>query len=80
MLRLLTRLTLATLFAGTATSSFADNWPAWRGPEGNGVSQEKNLPTEWSPTRNVAWKIALPGPAGAQRLSSGMTISSDVSQ
>lgn len=65
MRRLLTRLTLATLFAGTATSSLADNWPSWRGPEGNGISQEKNLPTEWSPTRNVAWKIALPGPAGA---------------
>lgn len=43
----------------------AENWPSWRGPTGNGLSSEKNLPVEWSPTKNVAWKVALPGPAGA---------------
>ncbi len=44
---------------------FAENWPGWRGPAGNGISSEKNLPVEWSPTQNVAWKLALPGSAGA---------------
>ncbi|MDB5342574.1 MAG: outer rane biosis protein [Schlesneria sp.] len=44
---------------------FAENWPGWRGPAGNGISSEKNLPVEWSPTHNVAWKLALPGSAGA---------------
>ena len=29
------------------------------------MSTEKNLPVEWSPTKNVAWKVELPGPAGA---------------
>lgn len=43
----------------------SENWPSWRGPAGNGLSTEKNLPTEWSPTKNVAWKLALPGSAGA---------------
>lgn len=43
----------------------AENWPNWRGPTGNGLSAEKNLPVEWSPTKNVAWKLELPGPAGA---------------
>lgn len=43
----------------------ADNWPNWRGPTNNGLCTEKNLPTEWSPTKNVAWKLKLPGPAGA---------------
>src|SRR5437016_636608 len=38
----------------------ADNWPAWRGPHGNGYCDEKNLPTKWSPTENVVWKVALP--------------------
>ena len=26
----------------------ADNWPQWRGPMMNGISNEKNLPTKWS--------------------------------
>lgn len=38
----------------------AENWPAWRGPTGLGISSEKELPTKWSATDNVKWKIALP--------------------
>jgi outer membrane protein assembly factor BamB len=37
------------------------NWPQWRGPDSQGVSNEKNLPTEWSATKNVLWKTELPG-------------------
>jgi outer membrane protein assembly factor BamB len=39
---------------------FADNWPAWRGPEGNGHCKETGLPIKWSATENVVWKVALP--------------------
>lgn len=38
----------------------AENWPAWRGPTGQGVSSEENLPLKWSATENVHWKVALP--------------------
>ena len=38
----------------------AGNWPAWR-RDGTGVSDEKNLPVEWSETANVAWRTPLPG-------------------
>ena len=38
-----------------------DNWPQWRGPRGQGVSDEKNLPLEWSPTKNIKWKTAIAG-------------------
>jgi outer membrane protein assembly factor BamB len=37
------------------------NWPQWRGPDGQGVSTEKNLPTEWSATKNIKWKTAISG-------------------
>ncbi|HEY7544782.1 MAG TPA: PQQ-binding-like beta-propeller repeat protein [Blastocatellia bacterium] len=37
------------------------NWAGWRGPDGQGVSDEKNLPTEWSETKNVKWKTPIPG-------------------
>ena len=48
-----------TVFASTA---WADpNWPQWRGPDGQGVSVETGLPTEWSGTKNVKWKTAIEG-------------------
>jgi outer membrane protein assembly factor BamB len=43
-----------------ATHGFAANWPAWRGPEADGVTSETNLPLKWSATENVKWKIDLP--------------------
>jgi outer membrane protein assembly factor BamB len=36
-------------------------WPQFRGPFGQGVSAEKGLPDDWSPSRNVLWKTAIPG-------------------
>jgi outer membrane protein assembly factor BamB len=39
----------------------ADNWPGWRGPTGDGVSAEKNLPVRWSRTKNVHWQVKLEG-------------------
>jgi outer membrane protein assembly factor BamB len=39
----------------------AGNWPQWRGPDGQGVSSEKNLPTEWSSSKNIKWKTPIAG-------------------
>ena len=44
---------------------FADNWPSWRGPSGNGLCSETRIPVEWSSTKNVLWQLKLPGPAGS---------------
>lgn len=54
---------LATMSA-VATLS-ADSWPHWRGPTMNGVSTEQGLPTTWSATENVAWKLPLPAFSGS---------------
>ena len=43
----------------------AENWPQWRGPSLNGISNEKNLPVKWTTEENVAWKVAMPGLSGA---------------
>jgi hypothetical protein len=40
-------------------------WPQWRGPSRDGVSTEKGLPTTWSATNNVAWKLPLPAYSGS---------------
>ena len=46
--------------AGLAATSGA-NWPAWRGPTHDGVTEETGLPTKWSATSaNVKWKVPLP--------------------
>ncbi|MCE2827455.1 MAG: PQQ-like beta-propeller repeat protein, partial [Verrucomicrobium sp.] len=36
-------------------------WPQWRGPLATGVSPTAQPPVEWSETRNVRWKLPLPG-------------------
>jgi outer membrane protein assembly factor BamB len=48
-----------------ASSLFAGDWPAWRGPQGIGVSNEKDLPVKWSATENVRWRVPLPGPGNS---------------
>ncbi len=41
-------------------SALAGNWPAWRGPEGNGLCRERELPLHWSTNQNVRWRVTLP--------------------
>jgi outer membrane protein assembly factor BamB len=43
------------------TTLFADDWPEFRGPTGQGLVLAGDLPVEWSTTKNVAWKQAIPG-------------------
>jgi outer membrane protein assembly factor BamB len=50
----------AAKVARTSTRS-AEDWPQFRGPDGQGHSTERDLPFEWSDTRNVVWKTAVPG-------------------
>jgi outer membrane protein assembly factor BamB len=57
---------ISIVFAGLsflAGKASAGNWPQWRGPDGSGISTEKNLPSEWSPTKNIKWKTPIDGRA-----------------
>ncbi len=56
---------LMTIVFLSATAS-AENWPGWRGPQGDGSSPETNIPTEWhfepkepSQNKNIAWRVSL---------------------
>jgi outer membrane protein assembly factor BamB len=69
---------LAGLVGGSAVLSA--NWPAWRGPSADGVSAETNLPVTWSPTDNIAWKLALPQWSGATPIIWGDTIFLNVAE
>src|SRR5437762_18469 len=41
--------------------ALAENWPAWRGPRGDGTSLESLVPVHWSAASHIAWKTELPG-------------------
>ena len=51
---------LALIVTNNAGAS-GPSWPQWRGPSGQGVSEEKNLPTSWNTVTNIKWKAAIPG-------------------
>src|ERR1051325_1122577 len=42
-------------------ASADDNWPQWRGPHQDGVAPKADPPMTWSETKNVKWKVAVPG-------------------
>lgn len=49
---------LALLAMGNLGS--AENWPRFRGPNGSGVGEAKDVPTEWT-LADFNWRVSLPG-------------------
>ena len=47
--------------APPASSDIEGGWPAWRGPSRTGSAPGGNPPIEWSESKNVRWKKAVPG-------------------
>ncbi|MBI2805694.1 MAG: PQQ-binding-like beta-propeller repeat protein [Planctomycetes bacterium] len=56
------RIAALLILLSLSIPAFADNWPAWRGPTGQGYCMEKNLLLKWSAKDNVKWKIKLDHP------------------
>jgi outer membrane protein assembly factor BamB len=59
MLKLTCCLTLALFFVPVVVHG--GDWQAWRGPHGNGVTDETDIPDRWSKTENIHWKVPIPG-------------------
>src|SRR5690349_12656746 len=59
--------TIASLTAllATNTANAGQDWPQWRGPNGDGTSDSTNLPTTWSTNQNIVWKTELPSWSGS---------------
>jgi outer membrane protein assembly factor BamB len=60
-------LALSLMWTGIA----AADWRQWRGPLATGVSPDADPPIEWSETKNIRWKIALPGKGHSSPITSG---------
>ena len=54
-------LILLLLLINCISVTQAQNWPCWRGPDGDGTSIETDLPAKWDSVTNVVWKIPVPG-------------------
>src|SRR5262249_23418421 len=52
---------LALVVGSLSSLAYGDNWGHWRGPNGNGAAVNASPVTEWSSTKNVKWKVELPG-------------------
>jgi len=53
---------LALAASGAAATGEAERyWPQWRGPLATGAAPHATPPLEWSETRNVRWKVEIPG-------------------
>jgi outer membrane protein assembly factor BamB len=52
---------LVSLNAAAQTPAADRFWGQWRGPQGTGVSRTATPPTEWSETKNIRWKVEIPG-------------------
>lgn len=60
MIKMPTRTLFAFWFL-LAPAASADNWPCWRGPNGDGSCSEADVPLRWSEKENVTWKTEIPG-------------------
>ncbi len=56
-----TKIVLSLVIIIASSVVQAQNWPNWRGPNGDGTSVETNLPTKWDSVTNVIWKSPVPG-------------------
>jgi outer membrane protein assembly factor BamB len=50
-----------TVTRAAGPSDAARFWPQWRGPLATGVAPHGKPPVEWSETKNVRWKVEVPG-------------------
>ncbi|NOY01019.1 MAG: PQQ-binding-like beta-propeller repeat protein [Verrucomicrobia bacterium] len=55
------KLVLSILLLSCTVLLAGENWPQFRGPLGDGTTQDANIPTTWSEDKNVVWKTAIHG-------------------
>jgi outer membrane protein assembly factor BamB len=48
-------------FTCAVFAAHAENWPRFRGPNGEGISNDKHVPIQWTETDGIAWRAAIPG-------------------
>ena len=52
----------------------ADEWPQFRGPDGQGHTDATELPLTWSETENIVWRTPIPGEGHSSPVISNQSI------
>ena len=73
-LRVLPLVLLVVLTLSNQPCPADDEWPQFRGPDGQGHSTGVGLPLTWSETENITWKTAIPGEGHSSPVISGYQI------
>ena len=66
---------LALFAVACCALASASDWPRFHGPNGSGVGADKQpLPSKWSDTENLKWKVPLPGPGSSSPIVIGQRV------
>jgi len=66
LMRIVPAIVIAALTFRSAPDPASEKfWPQWRGPYATGVSKSANPPVEWSESKNIKWKVEIPGRGSA---------------
>ena len=60
MRRFLASIAVLGFFFCSDRGVHASDWPRFRGPNGTGISSDKEIPVQWTES-NVLWKTVIPG-------------------
>ena len=71
---MLTRKLVVLSVLAVSTFTWGSDWPQFRGPDGQGHSDAEGLPIEWSETKNITWKVPVPGEGWSSPVISGNQI------
>jgi outer membrane protein assembly factor BamB len=66
---------VAGLALVVSSLAHAEDWTRFRGPNGSGVAaSSESVPSEWGDDKNLAWKLALPGPGSSSPIVIGSKV------
>ncbi|MFL5243185.1 MAG: PQQ-binding-like beta-propeller repeat protein [Gemmataceae bacterium] len=54
-------LLIAGISLVVGSPGLAANWPRFRGPNGDGIAADKDIPVKWDEKSGLLWKIGIPG-------------------
>lgn len=63
--KIIQAIVLSSLCSTSISHAFCDeidaHWPQWRGPSAQGIATATQIPTHWSDTTNIRWKVKTIG-------------------
>jgi outer membrane protein assembly factor BamB len=62
------------VFLASGNVAQAEDWRQFRGENSGGRSESSDVPSEWSASKNMLWRAALPGPGSSSPIVSGSSL------